>query len=61
MMGWTYSEFSRKNLYSISETLAMLAQIELQKRADAGNPAREADGSLMQLAGNYLVDYSAYK
>lgn len=61
MMGWTYSEFSGKNLYTISPTLAMFAQIELQKRADAGDPVRELDGSLMQLAGSYLVDYSAYE
>ncbi len=61
MMGWSYSEFSRKNLYSINATLAMFAQIELQKKADEGNPVRELDGSLMQLAGDYLVDYSAYE
>lgn len=61
LMGWTYSEFSNKNLYSINEPLAMFAQIELQKRADEGNPVRELDGSLMQLAGAYLVDYSKYE
>jgi hypothetical protein len=35
--------------------------MELQKRADEGNPVRELDGSLMQLGPNYLVDYSAYE
>ncbi len=33
----------------------------LQKRADGGDPAREDDGSLMQLPGSYAVDYSAYE
>ncbi len=61
VMGWTYSEFSRKNLYTVSPAIAMFMQIELQKRADEGNPVLEADGSFMQLAGSYLVDYSAYE
>ena len=59
--GWTYSEFNNKQWYYVSSSVALLAQGELQKRADAGDPVREADGSLMQLAGNYLVDYSAYE
>lgn len=61
LMGWTYSEFRNKNLFSINETLAIFAQMELQKRADEGNPVRELDGSLMQLGPKYLVDYSAYE
>lgn len=61
VMGWTYREFTNKNLYSVSPPVALFMRIELQKRADDGNPVREADGSLMQLAGSYLVDYSAYE
>jgi len=61
VMGWTYKELDSKNWYSVSPSIAMFMQIELQKRADEGNPVREADGSLMQLAGSYLVDYSAYE
>lgn len=61
IMGWTYSEFTSKNLYYVSPSICMLTQVELQKRADEGNPVRELDGSLMQLAGSYLVDYSAYE
>lgn len=61
VMGWTYKEFTSKNLYSVSPSIALFMQIELQKRADEGSPVREADGSLMQLAGSYLVDYSAYE
>ena len=61
VMEWTYSEFTSKNLYYVSPSICMLTQFELQKRADAGNPVRELDGSLMQLGPNYLVDYSAYE
>ena len=61
VMGWTYSEFNQKNLYTVSPAIAMFMQIELQKRANEGNPVLEADGSFMQLAGSYLVDYSAYE
>ncbi len=61
LMGWTYSEFNTKNLYQINKTLALIAQVELQKRADEGNPVREPDGSLLQLGPDYLVDYSAYE
>ncbi|MDR0765791.1 MAG: DUF4843 domain-containing protein [Odoribacteraceae bacterium] len=38
-----------------------IVQKKLQALADAGTPEREADGSFMQLAGAYLVDYSAYE
>lgn len=60
VMGWTYYYFSRQSLYTYAQPMAKFAQLELQKRANEGNPVREADGSLMQLAGAYMVDYSAY-
>ena len=41
--------------------IALLVQKHLQALADAGTPAREADGSLMQQGGVYAVDYSAYE
>ncbi|MDR2131100.1 MAG: DUF4843 domain-containing protein [Odoribacteraceae bacterium] len=40
---------------------ATVVQQALQALADAGTPEREADGSFMQLAGAYLVDYSAHE
>ena len=61
VMGWTYSQFSQKNFYYVSPSICLLTRMELQKRADEGNPVRELDGSLMQLGSNYLVDYSAYE
>lgn len=61
VMGWTYREFDNKNLYQVGPTVCLLTRIELQKRADEGNPVRESDGSLMQLGSDYLVDYSAYE
>lgn len=33
-------------------------QKELQRRADAGDPVYDEDGSFMQLPGDYAVDYS---
>ncbi|MDR1414420.1 MAG: DUF4843 domain-containing protein [Odoribacteraceae bacterium] len=41
--------------------IATLVQKKLQQMADAGDPMREADGSLMQQIGTYAVDYSAYE
>jgi len=61
VMGWTYSQFSQKNFYYVSPSVCVLTRMELQKRADEGNPVRELDGSLMQLGSDYLVDYSAYE
>lgn len=61
VMGWTYSQFLNKNLYYVSPSVCLLTRMELQKRADEGNPVREPDGSLMQLGSDYLVDYSAYE
>ena len=61
VVGWTYSQFSQKNFYYVSPSICLLTRMELQKRADEGNPVRELDGSLMQLGSNYLVDYSAYE
>ncbi|MDR2413837.1 MAG: DUF4843 domain-containing protein [Odoribacteraceae bacterium] len=40
---------------------SVLVQKKLQALADAGTPEREDDGSFMQLAGTYLVDYSAHE
>ena len=61
VMGWTYSEFTSKNFVYVGPTICILTQAELQKRADAGDPVRELDGSLMQLGTKFLVDYSAYE
>ncbi|MDE5613007.1 MAG: DUF4843 domain-containing protein [Odoribacter sp.] len=61
VMGWTYREFTSKNFVYVGPTICILTQAELQKRADAGDPVRELDGSLMQLGPKFLVDYSAYE
>lgn len=61
VMGWTYRKFTQQNLNQVSPTICTYTRMELQKRADEGNPVRELDGSLMQLGPNYLVDYSAYE
>ena len=40
---------------------ATVVQKYLQEQADAGTPELEADGSYMQLAPSYSVDYSLYE
>jgi hypothetical protein len=40
---------------------AIVVRSALQKLADEGTPLRETNGSLVQLIGIYLVDYSAYE
>ncbi len=40
---------------------AIALRRDLQERADSGNPMYDADGSFMQLAPAYQVDYSAYE
>jgi hypothetical protein len=67
LAGWTDTDWA--NAGNASSMVALgrfgyistLVQKALQKLADEGNPMREADGSLMQLAGIYVVDYSAYE
>ena len=67
VMGWTYSDWNSggsgtsKVQYGRMDFAANAFKNHLQKRADGGDPAREDDGSLMQLPGSYAVDYSAYE
>lgn len=67
VMGWTYSDWnsggqgSSKVQYGRMDFAAKAFQKHLQELADAGTPAREDDGSLMQLPGSYAIDYSAYE
>lgn len=65
-MGWTVQDWEDAGMQSSPIKLgrfnfvAIRFRKYLQELADAGTPAREADGSLMQLGAAYLVDYSNY-
>ncbi|MDR1274124.1 MAG: DUF4843 domain-containing protein [Odoribacteraceae bacterium] len=65
IVDWTMGLYRILELSKINQTrvpyFSSLVRKALQQRADDGDPVREADGSLMQLAGAYLVDYSAYE
>lgn len=67
VMGWTVNDWSNaggtgaKIGYGRLEYASAALQKHLQKLADAGTPLIDDDGkSYVQLAGSYLVDYSAY-
>jgi hypothetical protein len=66
-LGWSHAEWLLAGFPISGVALgrfgyaSSLVQNKLQRLADTGTPMREADGSLMQLAGIYLVDYSAYE
>lgn len=56
--GWRNGD--GKVQYKTFTYFAVKLRIYLQSMADAGTPVREEDGSFMQLADAYHVDYSAY-
>lgn len=67
LMGWTHTNWlnggsgSSPVQYGRMSYAAKLLRKELQALADAGTPVREEDGSFMQLAAGYEVDYSSYE
>lgn len=67
VMGWSYTDWryagmsGAKVAYGKMDFAANALQKHLQSLADAGTPAREDDGSLMQLPSPYAVDYTAYE
>lgn len=67
LMGWTHSDwlsggFSYSPVqYGRLSYAAKLLRKELQALADAGTPVVDDNGSYMQLAAGYEVDYSAYE
>ena len=67
LMGWTHSDWlSGGSSYSPVQYgrlsyAAKLLRKELQALADAGTPVVDDNGSYMQLAAGYEVDYSAYE
>lgn len=66
VMGWTDSDWDNagssgaKVSYGRMSFAARATQRYLQDMADAGTPVLDSDGSYMQLADAYAVDYSKY-
>lgn len=61
VMGWTFSSWSDGTVaYGKLDFVADQTRRYLQKMADAGTPVLDEDGSYMQLASKYLVNYQAY-
>ena len=59
---WNYAGMSgMKITYGRFDFFARSVQDYLQAQADAGTPVMDAGGKYMQLADNYLVDYSKYQ
>lgn len=61
---WDYTKgwANNKGVQMLSfNYFAIKLQVYLQEHADAGDPVREDDGTLMQLGPGYEVDYSAYQ
>lgn len=69
LMEWTATMWANANNPSTGSPIAwgtfgyaaFSFQEYLQNKADAGTPVKEEDGSFMQLAGVYIVDYSKYE
>ncbi len=65
VMGWTYSDWQSAPNNRIAQGklgfAANLFKKHLQALADAGTPVLDDDGSYMQLAGDYLIDYTRYE
>ncbi len=59
-MNWTVSDFNTRFNYGSSEFWTKEFRKYLQAKADAGTPLIDEDGSYMQLASKYEVNYSAY-
>ena len=63
-MGWTGSDWSNAGMtgqkiqYGKLDYFARYFKKYLQQKADEGDPILDDDGSYMQLASGYLVDYS---
>lgn len=66
IMGWTPDDWAKggysgsKVAYGRMGFAARATQTYLQDMADAGTPVLDSDGSYMQLADAYAVDYSKY-
>jgi len=61
VMGWTYTSWSDGTVaYGKLAFAADETRRQLQKKADEGNPVIDEDGSYMQLADSYKVNYNAY-
>ncbi len=67
LMGWSHRDWEQGGTstsgvqYGRMSYAAKLLRKDLQAAADAGNPVLDEDGSYMQLAPGYEVDYSAYE
>lgn len=67
VMGWTVSDWNNagfsgaKISYGRMSFAAKAVQNYLQEQADLGMPVKDKDGSYMQLADGYGVDYSRYE
>ena len=65
LMGWTHYDWQYNTQTTVAYGRLGYAAKKfreyLQARADAGDPAREEDGSFMQLGSGYEIDYSAYE
>lgn len=65
VMGWTYSDWQSAPNNTIAQGklpfAANLFKKHLQALADAGTPVYDDDGKYMQLAGDYVIDYSRYE
>lgn len=59
-LGWTIANWSSTFNYGTSEFWTKEFRKYLQEQADAGTPVLDEDGSYMQLASGYEVNYSAY-
>lgn len=61
VMGYTYLSWSDGTVaYGKLPYMADATQKYLQSMADAGTPVLDEDGSYMQLASGYMVNYNAY-
>lgn len=64
VMGWTVRDWNNagnKVAYGRFDFAAKAVRRHLQELADNGTPVTEPDGSFMQLAPKYAVDYSKYE
>lgn len=67
VMGWTVNDWSQagqagaKVSYGRLEFAAKAVRNYLQEQADNDTPVKDKDGSYMQLADGYTVDYSRYE
>lgn len=64
VMGWTVRDWNNagnKVAYGRFDFAAKAVRRHLQEMADNGTPVTEPDGSFMQLAPKYAVDYSKYE